>query len=149
MSRVMRAGAARRAAVRLAGVGLIAGMVAGLAIGSTATAQAGDLAAPTYAYPQVAPDDGRAYEHAGPCRMVLERGVDPYGRAVVHRMRVCDEGTVYPGRRDAVAPQDDGYPQRGYPPQYGYPARRYYGPVPSGYDPYVARPPAPVGPGYY
>jgi hypothetical protein len=129
MSRVMRRTAARHAGLALAGL-----VLAGLAISSIAPARAGDLNAPVYGpYPQVAPDYGRTYERPGPCRIVLERGVDPYGRPIVHRLRVCDEGAVYsaPG----VAPREYGYP-------------RYDGPSRSGYYAYP-RPPAPVGPGYY
>jgi hypothetical protein len=140
MSRVLRMTAVRHA---ILGSALApAGLLAALAISSIANA--GDLNAPVYSpYPQVAPDYGRVYEHPGPCRIVLQRRVDPYGREIVHRMRVCDEGSVYSAPGETMAPQEYGYPQYGYPPQ------RYYEPVPSGYDPYAPRPPALVGPRYY
>ena len=78
----------------------------------------------------------RAAPHQWPGR--LDRRIDPYGREVVHRMRVCDEGPVYPSAEGPVVA-----------PEYGYRGPRYYGPQPSGYDPYPPRPPVPVGPGYY
>ncbi len=135
MSPTMRPTAARCGAFALA--------LAALALCANAPARAGDLAGPVYGpAPSPAPTygPGPVYEHGGPCRIVLERRVDPYGREVVHRMRVCDEGSVYPSEEGPVVA-----PQYGY----GYPAPRYYEPQPSGYDPYPPRPPAPVGPGYY
>lgn len=123
----------------------VRGVVLAMALGglsAIAPAQAGDLAAgPGYGpAPYPAPNYGPVYERGGPCRIVLDRRVDPYGREVVHRMRVCDEGPVYPSAEGPVGA-----------PEYGYPAPRYryYEPQPSGYDPYAPRPPAPVGPGYY
>jgi hypothetical protein len=122
----------------------IRGVVLALAIGglgasAMAPAQAGDLGGPVYGpAPYPAPNYGPVYERGGPCRIVLDRRIDPYGREVVHRMRVCDEGPVYPSAEGPVAG-----------PEYGYPGPRYYGPQPSGYDPYAPRPPAPVGPRYY
>lgn len=108
-----------------------------VALGEVMAAQAGDLAPPVYGpapYPVPAPNYGPGY--GGPCRVVLDRRIDPYGREIVHRVRVCDEGAMYaPG--PAVAPE------------YGYPAPGYYEPQPSGYYPYPPRPPAPIGPGYY
>jgi hypothetical protein len=123
-----------RTAVRHVVFGSALGLaLAGAAISSVANA--GDLNAPVYGpYPQVAPQYGPMYERAGPCRVVLQRRVDPYGREIVHRMRVCDEGSVYSAPGEAE--------------EYGYPPPRYYGPSPSGY--YARpRPPAPIGPGYY
>jgi hypothetical protein len=128
----------RPAAVRCVAFGLA---LAALGICWAAPAQAGDLAGPVYGpAPYPAPNYGPMYERGGPCRIVLDRRVDPYGREVVHRMRVCDEGPVYPSAEGPVAA-----------PEYGYPAPRYryFEPQPSGYDPYPPRPPAPVGPGYY
>lgn len=123
----------------------VRGVVFALALGglwTIAPAQAGDLAGgPVYGpAPYPAPNYGPVYERGGPCRIVLDRRVDPYGREVVHRMRVCDEGPVYPSAEGPVVG-----------PEYGYPAPRYryYEPQRSGYDPYPPRPPAPVGPGYY
>ncbi len=112
--------------------------LAGLGV-SAVSAQAGDLAAPYYGpAPYPAPNYGPVYGNGGPCRIVLDRRVDPYGRAIVHRVRVCDEGPVYaPAEGPVVAPE------------YGYPPSPYYAPQPSGYDPYAPRPPAPIGPGYY
>ena len=122
MSRVMRTTAA---------VGLAFAALSGIT-----AAQAGDLAPPVYGpgpYPVPPPNYGPGY--GGPCHIVLDRRIDPYGREIVHRVRVCDEGAMYaPG---PVAPG------------YGYPAPHYVEPQPSGYYPYPPRPPAPVGPGYY
>ena len=143
MSRVMRTAAARYAAVGLT--------LAGLTICSVAAAKAGDFNPPypnpPYAAPYpygAAPAPGyeNSYEPHGSCRFLLERRVDPYGREVAHRIRMCDEGPV------AVAPPN----WTAAPQGYGYPPPQYYVPVPvpvpSGYDPYP-RPPAPIGPGYY
>ena len=132
MSRVLRRTAARGAVFALA--------LAGLTMSSLAPAAAGDIDAPRYGGPPVYgpyPNGGAAYERGpAPCRIVLERRIDPYGREVVRRVRVCDEGAGY-------AP---GY-EAGVPPGYGYPPR-YYEPAPSEY--YGApRPPAPMGPRYY
>jgi hypothetical protein len=129
MSRVMRT-AARCGVLGLA--------LAGLAGSSITTAQAGDLGAPVYRpYPYGASDYDRGRPHEGNCRVLLERRFDPYGREIIHRIRMCDEGPVYPYQSETAAPQE-----------YGYPPPRYYQPSPSGYEPY-ARPPAGVGPGYY
>jgi hypothetical protein len=108
--------------------------LAGLTLFSIGAARAGDLGPPVYG---PAPYGGPVYggPHGGPCRILLERRVDPYGRESVHRIRMCDDGPVYPGPAETAAP--DYYP----PPPH------YYGPSPSGYDPYP-RPPAPI-PGYY
>ena len=51
-------------------------------------------------------------DRGGICRIVFERRIGPYGRETVHRIRVCDEGPVYPG-----------YPAPTWsavPPEYGY-----------------------------
>ena len=138
MSRVMWSTTARRVALGLA-------LTTTAICGSTA-AQAGDiLPPPVYgpAAPYPAPNVGvgPVYAPGGPCRIVLDRRVDPYGREVVHRLRVCDDGPVYAPAEGPVGPV--------VAPQYGYPGPRYYGPQPSGYDGYPPRPPAPVGPGYY
>jgi len=107
--------------------------LAGLAICSVSTAKAGDLDLPVYgAHPYGMPVERDAF-----CRILLERRVDPYGREIVHRIRVCDEGPVYSEPNWSVAPQE-----------YGYPSRRYYGPAPSHYYSYP-RPPALIGPTYY
>jgi hypothetical protein len=119
----------------------------GLAAWAITPARAGDLGGPGYGpAPYPAPNYGPGYyERGGPCRIVLDRRVDPYGREVVHRMRVCDEGPVYPSAPGPVYPSAEGPA-----PEYGYPTPRYryYEPQPSGYDPYPPRPPAPVGPRY-
>jgi hypothetical protein len=85
-------------------------------------------------------DNGPAYQPApdneAVCRILLERRVDPYGREVVHRIRMCDEGPVY-GLGRTAAPQD-----------YRYDPRRYYYERSSS-DYYSPRPPAPVGRPYY
>jgi hypothetical protein len=130
MSRMMRPTIVRHAVFGLA--------VCGLAISSLATAQAGDLNGPVYSpYPYGAANEPRVYEREGVCRIILQRRIDPYGREIVHRVRMCDEGPVYVSPNPAATP-----------PEYGYPPPRYYEPSPSGYDPYP-RPPAPIGPGYY
>jgi hypothetical protein len=119
----------------------------GLAAWAITPAQAGDLAGAGYGpAPYPAPNYGPVYERGGPCRIVLDRRVDPYGREVVHRMRVCDEGPVYPSAEAPVYPSAEG-PM--VAPQYGYPAPRYFAPQPSGYDAYPPRPPVPIGPRYY
>lgn len=107
--------------------------LAGLAICSVSTAKAGDLDLPLYgARPYGVPVERDAF-----CRILLERRFDPYGREIIHRIRICDEGPVYSGPNWSIAPQE-----------YGYPSRRYYEPAPSHYYSYP-RPPAPVGPTYY
>jgi len=111
--------------------------LAGLGICATTTANAGDLGPPAYA-PYPAPNYGGVYERAAPCRIVLDRRFDPYGREIVQRVRVCDAGPMYPPVEGPVVA-----------PEYGYPAPRYYEPQPSGYYAHPPRPPAPVGPGYY
>jgi len=116
---------------------------------SIGVAAAGDLGPPVYspapyvAPPYVAPPYvGAPYVAApyeaphAPCRVMLERRIDPYGREIVHRIRMCDEGPVYPGLGETAAP-----------PEYSYPPPRYYAPSPSGYDPFP-RPPAPIPGGY-
>jgi hypothetical protein len=126
---------ARRAAVGLT--------LAGLTICTAAAANAGDFNPPYAPYPYGASGYENPYGAHGPCRILFERRVDPYGRPVEHRIRVCDEGAV---------PVTPGWTAA--PTQYGYPPPQYYTPVPvpvpvpSGYDPYL-RPPAPiVGAGY-
>lgn len=137
MSQAMRPTAIRAVVLGLA--------LAGTVICATTAARAADVAPPVYGpAPYPAPNYGGMYEHGGPCRIVLDRRVDPYGREIVQRVRVCDEGGMYPPEAPLVAP---GY---GYPaPGYGYPAPRYFEPQPSGYYPYPPRPPALIGPGYY
>jgi hypothetical protein len=79
-------------------------------------------------------------DRGGICRIVFERRIDPYGRETVHRIRVCDEGPVYPG-----------YPAPTWsavPPEYGYGRPPYHEPFRSYYDDYP-RPPAPIGRIYY
>jgi hypothetical protein len=136
-----------RTAVRRIVLGLA---LVGLGICATTTANAGDLGPPVYGpapypappvygpAPYPAPNYGATYERGGPCHIVLDRRVDPYGREIVHRVRVCDEGAGYPPVEAPVVA-----------PGYGYPPPRYYEPQPSGYYPYAPRPPAPIGPGYY
>ena len=79
-------------------------------------------------------------DRGGICRIVFERRIDPYGRETVHRIRVCDEGPVYPG-----------YPAPTWsavPPEYGYGRPPYHEPFRSYYDDYP-RPPASIGRIYY
>jgi hypothetical protein len=131
---------------RLIGTTAVRHAVVGLALagaaGAIATAQAGDLAPPApmpYPYQQ---GYQPMYGHGEPCRIVIERRLDPYGREIVHRIRMCDEGPVYVAPSEAAAPLES-------PPEYGYPPPRpYYAPSPSGYETYP-RPPAPIGEGYY
>ena len=131
MSRVMNPIVVRGISLGLA--------LAGPGICASTAAQAGDLAPPVYApAPYPAPTYGGMYERGGPCRIVLDRRVDPYGREFVQRVRVCEQVPM-------AAPVAGPLP----PPGYGYPAPRYYEPQPSGFYGYPPRPPAPVGPGYY
>jgi hypothetical protein len=129
MSRVMRTTAVRHAIFGLA--------LAGLAISSIATANAGDFDGPAYGpYPRynaMPPVYRRAEVGDAICRIFHERRVDPYGRETIHRIRMCDEGPIErPGF--TVAPPEYGY---GSPPAY---PGTYYG---------YPRPPAPIGPTYY
>jgi hypothetical protein len=142
----------RTTAVRHAVFGLA---LAGLAMSSIATANAGDLDAPAYSpYPYGAPDYERMLERErhysvaprvyrrvevgdGICRILHQRRVDPYGREIIHRIRMCDEGPVYPSPNWTAVP-----------PEYGYQPRPNYEPSPSGYYSYP-RPPAAIGQGYY
>jgi hypothetical protein len=124
MSRVMRATGVRHAVFGLA--------LAGLAISSVASAKAGDFDRPAYGqYTYGAP-----IEHNGVCRIFHERRVDRYGHEMIHRIRMCDEGPIYPAPRWTAAP-----------PEYGYHSQPNYEPSPSYYS--YPRPPAPVGPAYY
>ena len=140
MSRILRATTLRRAAIWLV-------LTAGLPLAAGGIASAGDFDAPGYTpYTNRAPDydrpgererfygtapspDGRYEAVERHCRTFHERRVDAYGREVMHRIRMCDEGPVYPGR--AVGPSE-----------YGYPPRPYY--ERSGYQPYP-RPPVAIG----
>jgi hypothetical protein len=63
------------------------------------------------------------------CRIRFERRIDPYGREIVHRLRVCDEGPIYSHRGQGAA-------------GYEYPPRPYY--ERSEYEAYP-RPPARIG----
>ena len=75
---------------------------------------------------------------------MLDRRIDPYGREIVRRVRVCDEGAMYaPGPMVGPGPGPVGGSG------YGYPGPNYVAPQPSDYYPYPPRPPAPIGPGYY
>lgn len=131
MSRVMR-----RTATAVCGLAL-----AGFTLSAIATAQAGDLYPSPYNHypysaPYGAPYSAPVYERGpeGPCRILFERRLDPYGHETVHRVRMCDDGPIYAAPGPVVAPD------------YGYPPR-YYGPAP---DYYAPRPPAPiVGSSYY
>jgi hypothetical protein len=174
MSRVRRTRAARHAARGFA--------LVGFAVSLIADANAGDLYAPAYSpyplayertlererYYAAAPLYGRVAIGNGPCRIVLTRRFDAWGRELVHRIRVCDEGPVYgapnggygapngpvygaPNGPVYGAPNgpvvlpENGYGPNGYGPN-GYGPRRYY--EPSGY--YGSpRPPVAVGVDYY
>ena len=140
MSRILRATTLRRAAIWLA-------LTAGLPLAAGGLASAGDFDVPVYTpYPNRAPEydrlgererfygtvpptDWRSEAVERHCRIFHERRVDAYGREVMHRMRMCDEGPVYPGR--AIGPAE-----------YSYPPRPYY--ERSGYQPYL-RPPVAIG----
>jgi hypothetical protein len=104
--------------------------LAGLAICSVSTAKAGDFDVPAYG------PYGVPVERGGICRIFHERRIDAYGREIVHRIRLCDEGPVYSG------------PDWSVPQEYGYRPQRHYEPFPSHYYSYP-RPPAPIGPTYY
>ncbi len=124
MSQVMRTTAVRHTVLGL--------VLSCLATFSIAAANAGDFDGPgnnRYQY-------GAPIERDGICRIFHERRVDPYGRETVHRIRMCDEGPVYPSLNGTAVP-----------PDYGYKPRQYYQPSPSGYDSYP-RPPAAIGQGY-
>jgi hypothetical protein len=69
---------------------------------------------PRYAPPPVI--DRRVVVDNGACRIVQRRHVDPYGREVVRRVRVCDEGYV-----DARPRWAERAPPYGYDPYYGAP----------------------------
>ena len=138
MSQVMRATAVRRVAFGLA--------LAGLGLAGSTIAQAADFDPQVYGggavpgpapLPYPAPNYGAIYEPAGPCHIVFDRRVDPYGQEIVRRLRVCDEGPVYPPVAGPVVV-----------PNYGYPGPRYFAPQPSGYYGYPPRPPVPIGLGY-
>jgi hypothetical protein len=147
MSRVTCTRAARHAGRGFA--------LAGFAVSLIADANAGDLYAPAYSpYPLAAPAPvyertlreryyaaaplyGRVAIGNGPCRIVLTRRFDAWGRELVHRIRVCDEGPAY-GAQNGVygAPNGPVYgapngpvvlPKNGYGPN-GYGPRRYYEP---------------------
>jgi hypothetical protein len=81
---------------------------------------------PRYAPPVVA-------EGPEACRVIHKRHIDPYGREVVRRVRICDEDGAPPPRWGERAP-----------PTYGYGYGRGYEP-----DPYDApRPPRVIGSPY-
>jgi hypothetical protein len=127
MSRVMRTTGVRHAVFGPA--------LAGLAMSSIDSADAGDLEGPVYGpYPRynaVPPVYRGAEVGDAVCRIVHERRIDAYGREIIHRIRICDEGPY----RAMV------------PPEYGYPPRPYYEPFQSRYYSYP-RLPAPIE-GYY
>ena len=150
MSRVMRTTGVRHAVFGLA--------LAGLAMSSTATANAGDFDGQAYGpYPRynaVPPVYRRAEVGDAFCRILQERRIDPYGRETIHRIRICDEGPI--GWTDAPPPayQDTyygGYPRPPalidpVPQEYGYGRPAYRGTY---YGEYPPRPPALIGPAYY
>ena len=146
MSQVMRATAVRRVAFGLA--------LAGLGLAGSTIAQAADFDPQVYGggavpgpapLPYPAPNYGAIYEPAGPCHIVFDRRVDPYGQEIVRRLRVCDEGPVYPPVAGPVVVPPVGPV---VVPNYGYPGPRYFAPQPSGYYGYPPRPPVPIGLGY-
>jgi hypothetical protein len=125
--------------------------VLALLLGGPMTAHAADLyegpapyrTPPPYAGPyepadEAVPDDERYAPPPvmrerlgadfGPCRVFQRVGVDPYGREVLRRVRVCDE---------PVAVRAPGWAAAAPPPPYGYGAR-FYG---------MPRPPRMIGPG--
>jgi hypothetical protein len=138
MSRAMRTTAVRRVVLGLA--------LAGVGLAGSTIAQAADFEPQIYGgvavpgpapVPYPAPNYGAVYEQAGPCHLVLDRRIDPWGREIVRRLRVCDEGPVYPAFGGPVPL-----------PGYGYPGPGYFAPQPSGYYAYPPRPPLPIGPVY-
>lgn len=126
--------------LRQAGLSVI---IASMTLVAAGIASAGDLDPPGYTHRSAdyermgerehvyapAPLDRRYEVTERQCRTFHERRVDSYGREVIHRIRMCDEGPVYPDR--AIGPAD-----------YSYPPRPYY--ERSGYRPYP-RPPAAIG----
>ena len=67
-------------------------------------------APPPYAPPAVV--ERRVEADESYCRVFHRRRIDPYGREVVHRVRVCDEGIVPRSRAWAEAPRNYGYEPR-------------------------------------
>ena len=69
---------------------------------------------PVYGEPRYAPPavQRRVEVDEGACRVFHRRGIDPYGREVVRRVRVCDEGVVETSPRWAARS-----PRYGYEPQ--------------------------------
>ena len=154
MSRVMRTTAVRHAVFGLA--------LAGLAMSSTATANAADFDGQAYGpYPRynaVPPVYRRTEVGDAVCRILQERRIDPYGRETIHRIRICDEGPI-----GWMEPQGYGYAP---PPYQGTYYGRYprppalIGPAPELYEygsayqgtyygGHPPRPPALIGPAYY
>jgi hypothetical protein len=68
---------------------------------------------PRYVPPVI---DRRVEVDDGGCRIIHRRRIDPYGREIVRRVRVCDEAVVEPYRRWAGPA-----PRYGYDPYYGAP----------------------------
>ncbi|MEA2934447.1 MAG: hypothetical protein QOD74_1093 [Variibacter sp.] len=83
-----------------------------------------------YARPAYPPPDG-------PCRIREKRYVDPYGREVIRRFRICDEGIVeryverprYFEERIAPRPPTDIRPNYGYAERSPYIDREAYPPA--------------------
>ena len=69
---------------------------------------------PVYARPGYPPPvvERRVEVDEGYCRVFHRRRVDPDGREVVHRVRVCDEGIVPPARAWAEGPRSYGHEPR-------------------------------------
>jgi hypothetical protein len=127
--------------------GLVGVLLAGALLNPVGVAQASDLyepygrygpprgyyeapvapRGPVYGEPRYAPPAAhrRAEVDEAACRVFHRRRVDPYGREVVRRVRVCEEGIVEAPPRWA-----------GRMPRYGYEPQIYEAP----------RPPRAVGP---
>jgi hypothetical protein len=117
-------------------LGLIGVVLTAASLNLAVAAQASDLYQPygtyeprgpygpppvVYGEPRYPPPvvDRRVEIEGGGCRVVHRRHIDPYGREVVRRVRVCDEGVVEAHPRWA---------ERG--PRYGYEPYVYDAPRP-------------------
>lgn len=66
---------------------------------------------PVYGRPPYAiPEPRERWGNAEDCRMIYRRSFDPYGREIVRRLRVCDEGVVERRRVWAGRPHYDDTP---------------------------------------
>ena len=105
----------RELCVRQACATLLSGIaaLAGLAMSSIATAEAGDLEGPNFfgLYPR---HHTRSPVYRGAevgdafAVFVHERRIDAYGREIIHRIRICDEGPIYPSPYRTTVPPEYG-----------------------------------------